>query len=89
MSSHDAAVLVVRLAIAASLGLIVAAIARSKGRRFVDWWIYGTFFFLIALIVILVLPRKTLEVPARTAGGAPQPRIPPPPLPPPPEVPEP
>lgn len=38
------------------LGLIPAAIARRKGRSFAGFWIFGIFFWLIALIVALVIP---------------------------------
>lgn len=35
-----------------------SAIARSKGRSGVVWGILGLFFTLIALLVIVLLPRK-------------------------------
>lgn len=31
------------------VGLIPAAIARSKGRSFISWWIYGVALFIVAL----------------------------------------
>lgn len=31
------------------LGLLPAYIARSKGRNFVTWWIYGALLFIVAL----------------------------------------
>jgi len=37
------------LIIAALIGLIPASIARSKGRGFGGWWIYGAALFIIAL----------------------------------------
>lgn len=37
------------LILAVLLGLIPAAIARSKGRSFVGWWIYGALLFIVAL----------------------------------------
>lgn len=41
--------LLLSLGIAAVLGLIPAAIARSKGLSFIEWWIFGTLLFIIAL----------------------------------------
>ena len=38
------------LFISAILGLLPALIAKSKGRDFLTWWIYGSFLFLISLI---------------------------------------
>jgi hypothetical protein len=37
------------LIVATILGLIPAAIARSKGRDFVGWWMYGAALFIVAL----------------------------------------
>lgn len=37
------------------LGLIPALIAQRKGRSFIGYWAFGTFFFIIALIVALVV----------------------------------
>ncbi len=37
------------LLLAVLLGLIPAVIARSKGRNFVGWWIYGALLFIVAL----------------------------------------
>ncbi|MBZ9741026.1 MULTISPECIES: hypothetical protein [unclassified Mesorhizobium] len=37
------------LIIAVLIGLIPAAIARSKGKSFVAWWIYGAALFIVAL----------------------------------------
>jgi hypothetical protein len=37
------------------IGWIPAVIARSKGRSFAAWWLYGTALFIIALIHALVL----------------------------------
>jgi hypothetical protein len=31
------------------IGLIPAAIAQSKGRSFVGWWVYGSLLFIVAL----------------------------------------
>jgi hypothetical protein len=45
------------LLIPLSLGLMPAFIARSKGRSFWLWWLYGFGFFLIAFIHSLFLRR--------------------------------
>jgi hypothetical protein len=37
------------------LGLIPAAIARSKGRDFLTWWIYGWMIFIVALVHAIVI----------------------------------
>lgn len=50
------------LAVAAILGLLPAAIAASKGRNFLIWWIYGTVLFIVAVIHILLMSsQKTSE----------------------------
>lgn len=43
------------LLIAAIIGLLPAAIASSKGRSFVLWWLYGAGLFLFAMIHAIVL----------------------------------
>jgi hypothetical protein len=43
------------LAVAAVLGLIPAAIARSKGHSFGAWWFYGWWLFIFALVHAIVL----------------------------------
>jgi len=45
------------------LGLIPAAIAKTKGRSFVLWWIYGSALFIIALPHALIMKpdRPALE----------------------------
>ena len=37
------------------LGLIPAFIAKSKGRDFIGWWVYGTFLFIVALAHSLLI----------------------------------
>jgi hypothetical protein len=37
------------------LGLIPAYIAKIKGRSFIDWWLFGTFLFPVALIMAFFL----------------------------------
>ena len=48
---------VLSAAFAIALGMIPAAIAQSKGKSFLGWWVFGTLFFIIALpVAILVTP---------------------------------
>lgn len=56
--------------IAILIGLIPAAIARSKGRSFVGWWIYGALLFIIALPHSLIMKSdpKAIEAQALTTG---------------------
>lgn len=53
------------------IGLIPAAIARSKGRSFLGFWIYGSLFFIAALphSLIMKTDRKSLELNALADGG--------------------
>lgn len=53
------------------LGLIPAAIAQSKGRSFIGFWIYGALLFIVALphALLMKADAKTLEAGAITAGG--------------------
>jgi hypothetical protein len=41
--------------VAILIGLIPAAIASSKGRNFLVWWIYGALLFIVAIIHALVM----------------------------------
>ena len=77
--------------IAAVLGLVVGLIARGKGRSFIGWWFFGFMLFIVAIIVVLVIPaknRSTAYGPSDWQPAVPPPSIPPPPgdssLPPPP-----
>jgi cytochrome c-type biogenesis protein len=45
----------------ALLGLIPAFIARQKGRRFLDWWVFGAGLFPVALILALRLETSENE----------------------------
>ena len=47
------------LAILAVLGLIPAAIAQRKGRKFLDWWLFGAALFPIALVMALLIKPGT------------------------------
>lgn len=42
------------------LGLIPAFIARSKGRKFYDWWFFGAAFFPVALPAALLIKPKSI-----------------------------
>ena len=51
------------LVFAALLGLIPAKIASNKGRKFLIWWIYGFFLFIIALIHSLIIkPKESITI---------------------------
>ena len=39
----------------AIVGVIPALIARSKGRGFWGWWIYGSLLFIIAFVHVLLI----------------------------------
>jgi hypothetical protein len=71
------------IVIGALLGLIVGAVARNKGYNFALWWLFGFLIFIVAVIVILAMPRKTGRERASSppsfapVGGMP---IPPPPV---------
>lgn len=54
------------LILAAILGLIPAAIAQSKGRSFVGWWIYGALLFIIALPHALLASRDQAALDKRS-----------------------
>jgi len=40
------------------LGIIPGAIAQKKGDSFVAWWLFGTFLFIIALPMVLLMEPK-------------------------------
>ncbi|ASG21367.1 hypothetical protein [Nitrospirillum viridazoti] len=47
------------------LGFIPAFIARSKGRSFFAWWLYGALLFIVALIHVLLIKPDMAEVERR------------------------
>jgi len=53
------------LVIAVLIGLIPAAIAHSKGRSFVGFWIYGALLFIVALPHALLIPSDPRLIEAR------------------------
>jgi cell division protein FtsW (lipid II flippase) len=69
--------------IAAGLGVVVGLIARSKGRNFFGWWVFGFLLFIVAIIVVLIIP-STKDRPAAVGPSNWQPAVPPPAIPPPP-----
>ena len=52
------------------IGLIPAAIAKSKGRNFFAWWAYGALIFIVALPHALLLKpdRQQLDQQALAVG---------------------
>ena len=52
------------------LGLIPAFIARSKGRKFYDWWFYGAALIFVALPAALLLKPKEGEVDEEKTFGS-------------------
>lgn len=58
------------LIIAVLIGLFPAAIARSKGRDFVAWWLYGAALFIVALPHALLMKsnQKAIETKQLATG---------------------
>jgi hypothetical protein len=58
------------LVLAVLIGLLPAAIARSKGRDFVLWWLYGAALFIVALPHALLMSsdRNALQARALSEG---------------------
>jgi cytochrome c-type biogenesis protein len=56
------------------LGIIPAIIAHRKGRSFLDWWLFGTFLFPVALIMALRIKPGTANdpLPAQAAISNPE-----------------
>jgi len=50
------------LLIAILIGLIPAAIARSKGHSFIAWWIYGALLFIVALPHALLIKSDQASI---------------------------
>jgi len=46
------------LLVAAGIGLIPAFIAKSKGRDFLRWWLFGTVAFIVALVAALIIEAE-------------------------------
>jgi hypothetical protein len=56
------------LVFAVLIGLIPAMVARSKGRDFVPWWIYGSLLFIVALPHALLLKPELKQVEQQQAA---------------------
>lgn len=52
--------LLIGLFVIMALGLIPAFIASSKGRNFIDWWLFGAGLFPIAIFMALFLKKNTI-----------------------------
>lgn len=50
------------LVVAILIGLIPAAIAQSKGKSFVAWWLYGAALFIVALPHSLLLKADVNQI---------------------------
>jgi hypothetical protein len=58
------------LFLAAILGVVVGMIAKSKGRDFFPWWLYGTLIFIVAIVhVLLIKPSEAHEERGALAAG--------------------
>lgn len=55
--------------IAVIIGLLPAAIAQSKGRSFVLWWIYGAALFIVALPHALLISTDNRAIEQRAISG--------------------
>ncbi len=62
-------VIFVGLLFAFFLGLMPASIARSKGRNFVPWWIYGSLLFIVALPHSLIMRSNLVAVERKQIAG--------------------
>ena len=58
MDIDEIGVLFVFLFFAMLLGVITGAIAQKKGDSFLAWWLFGTFLFIVALPMVLLMPAK-------------------------------
>ena len=50
------------------IGLIPAMVARSKGRDFLPWWVYGSLLFVVALPHALLLQPELKQVEQQQAA---------------------
>jgi hypothetical protein len=66
IEGSDLAIVLILLVI---LGVIVGTIGQRKGYNFFGWFLFGAFFFIIALIVVLVVPSKTAQGAPRAAAS--------------------
>jgi hypothetical protein len=59
MDIDDVELLFVCLFFGMLLGVITGAIAQKKGEPFFLWWMFGTFLFIIALPLVIIMPAKS------------------------------
>jgi len=69
MEGSDGSSLCLGLMIAVVIGLIPAAIAHSKGRSFVGWWLFGAALFIVALPAALLISRNPQVIEQRQLAG--------------------
>jgi hypothetical protein len=56
---------------AAILGILVGMIAKSKGREFFPWWLYGSLIFIVAIVhVLLIKPDEEHAEKEALASGS-------------------
>ena len=61
---------VTTLLLSTVLAMIPAATAQNKGRNFRLWWLFGFFFFIVALpAALLIKPCKPIRVEGREAAN--------------------
>ena len=58
------------------VGLMTALLARSKGRNFIGWWLYGALTFPIALLHALLMAPQKHTARTRSASSEAQRRCP-------------
>ncbi|MFQ5735510.1 MAG: hypothetical protein ACE5GY_01435 [Thermodesulfobacteriota bacterium] len=46
------------IVIAICAGLIPGLVGRGMGRSFLQWWVYGTFLFPVALVHVIILRAR-------------------------------
>lgn len=59
MDMDDTLLILLTIVVAIMFGLVTALIARSKGRSFIGWWLYGTLSSPISFLhALLMAPKK-------------------------------
>jgi hypothetical protein len=67
MDMDDTPLILLTIVLAIMFGLITALIARSKGRSFIGWWLFGTLSSPISFFYALVMAPKKHS--GRRKGG--------------------
>ncbi|HUZ73397.1 MAG TPA: hypothetical protein VMU87_10445 [Stellaceae bacterium] len=57
------------VAVLVLIGLVPAAVASSKGRSFVGWWIYGSLLFIVALPHALMIGKDQDAIDQKSLAG--------------------